>query len=177
MEIVWVVIVLVFLFVFIYISFRNRLINLKNKIEYANGSVDAMLRQRYDLIPNLVTIVKEYMKYEKKLMEKLTELRSQSQNPSLSEKQKIDLNNHIDRSFNTFNLTVENYPQLKANEQFLKLQATLNECEGQLAAARRTYNAAVMHYNNAIEIFPSNIIASQMGYKTKNMFLADLNRN
>ncbi|NDW18593.1 LemA family protein [Dysgonomonas sp. 216] len=172
MEITLIAIAVVIIIVVIIISIRNRLIGLKNKVDYANGSVDAMFKQRYDLIPNLVASVKQYMQHESSLLEKLIELRSQAQKPSLTSEQKIDINTQIDQALKSFNLTVENYPNLKANEQFSRLQASLNECEGQLAAARRTYNATVMDYNNAVEMFPTSIFASSMGYKTKPMITA-----
>ena len=163
-----IVVVLILLFISIY----NRLIGLKNKVEYANGAVDAMFKQRYDLIPNLVASVKEYMQHEKGLLENLTALRAQSQSPNPTEAGRNDLNKQIDQAIRTFNVAVENYPDLKASEQFTMLQASLNECEGQLAAARRTYNAAVMDYNNGIEMFPTNIVAAMMSYQRKTMIEA-----
>ena len=172
MEILIIIAVLIILLVIIIISIRNRLIGLKNKVEYANGAVDAMFKQRYDLIPNLVATVKQYMQHESGLLERLVQLRTQAQNPNLTGQQKEDLNVQIDKAIKSFNITVENYPNLKASEQFSRLQASLNECEGQLAAARRTYNAAVMNFNNAVEMFPTSIFASQMGYKTKSMITA-----
>lgn len=162
----------IILVLIIIVSIYNRLIGLKNKVEYANGAVDAMFKQRYDLIPNLVATVKQYMQHESALLEKLVQLRSQSQTPNLSGQEKEALNEQIDKTIKSFNVTVENYPNLKASEQFTMLQASLNECEGQLAAARRTYNAAVMNYNNAIEMFPSSIFASMMKYQRKEMIKA-----
>jgi len=172
MEIAITIAVVVFIFLIIYISMRNRLIGLKNKVEYANGAVDAMFKQRYDLIPNLVAAVKQYMQHESGLLEKLVTLRSQAQTPNMSDNQKNELNTQIDQAVKSFNITVENYPQLKASDQFTKLQASLNECEGQLSAARRTYNAAVMNFNNTVEMFPTSLVASMMGYKRKDMITA-----
>ncbi len=169
MEIIIGVIVLLLIVVII---IYNRLIGLKNKVEYANGAVDAMFKQRYDLIPNLVATVKQYMQHERGLLEDLVRLRTQSQNSDLSVQEKSKLNEQLDKAFRSFSITVENYPNLKASEQFTMLQASLNECEGQLAAARRTYNAAVMSYNNAIEMFPSSIFASLMNYQRKEMIKA-----
>ena len=158
--------------IIVIIGIYNRLVGLKNRVEYANGSVDAMFKQRYDLIPNLVAAVKQYMQHEKGLLETLTGLRSKSQNPDLTEAERNTLNSEIDKALNSFNVTVENYPDLKADQQFSMLQASLNECEGQIAAARRTYNATVMNYNNGLEMFPTNIVASMMGYKQKMMIEA-----
>lgn len=172
MEILLISVGIIVVLIFIIVSIYNRLIGLKNKVDYANGAVDAMFKQRYDLIPNLVTAVKQYMQHESNLLAQLVSLRSQSQSPDLSLQDKERLNEQLDKALKSFNITVENYPNLKASEQFRMLQASLNECEGQLAAARRTYNAAVMNYNNAIEMFPTNIFASMMGYKMKEMIKA-----
>jgi len=172
MEILIFGVVLVVVLIIIIISIRNRLIGLKNKVDYANGAVDAMFKQRYDLIPNLVATVKQYMQHESGLLERLVQLRSQAQRPNLTDQQKNDLNTQIDSAIKSFNITVENYPNLKASEQFSRLQASLNECEAQLAAARRTYNAAVMNFNNAVEMFPTSVFARQMGYQTKQMITA-----
>lgn len=165
-------IVCILILIVIIISIRNGLIAKKNKVEYANGAVDAMYKQRYDLIPNLVASVKQYMQHESGVLERLVQLRSQAQQPNMSDGERNALNKELDQAFKSFNITVENYPNLKASEQFTKLQASLNECEGQLAAARRTYNAAVMDYNNAIEMFPSSIFASQMKYTRKEMIVS-----
>lgn len=172
MELIIGVAGVIVLLLLIYISMRNRLIGLKNKVNYANGAVDAMFKQRYDLIPNLVAAVKQYMKHESGLLEKLVQLRNQTQSPNMDEHSRNEVNSQLDQVIKAFNITVENYPDLKASEQFSKLQASLNECEGQLAAARRTYNAAVMSYNNAVEMFPTSMVASQMGYTTKEMIKA-----
>lgn len=172
MQILIIILAVIAVVAIIIVSIYNRLIGLKNKVEYANGAVDAMFKQRYDLIPNLVSTVKQYMEHEKGLLEKLVELRSQSQRSDLTDNEKAALDQQFDKAMKSFNITVENYPNLKASEQFMMLQSSLNECEGQLAAARRTYNAAVMNYNNAIEMFPSNIFASRMNYQRKEMIKA-----
>jgi len=172
MGIAIIILTAIFVVVIAVVSIYNRLIGLKNKVEYANGAVDAMFKQRYDLIPNLVAAVKQYMQHEGTLLERLVSLRTESQKPNLSNEEKGKLNEQLDTAIKSFNIAVENYPNLKASEQFTMLQASLNECEGQLAAARRTYNAAVMDYNNAIEMFPTNIFASMMNYQRKEMIKA-----
>jgi LemA protein len=154
----------------VYISIYNGLVSRKNQVEYADGAVNVMFKNRYDLIPNLVSTVKQYMQHERGLLEKLTELRSGVADKShLDVKQMNEWEQQYRQVMKSFNVTVENYPDLKAGEQFSRLQASLNECEAQLAAARRTYNAAVMDYNNALEMFPSNIVASMMNYRRKDM--------
>lgn len=164
-----IIFILLILSIFIVISLKNRLIALKNKVDYANGAINTMCKQRYDLIPNLVASVKQYMQHEKQLLENLVRLRSSTQNNALDETQRDHINNELDQAIKSFNITVENYPDLKANEQFSKLQASLYECEAQLAATRRTYNATVMDYNNAVEMFPTSYFAKRMNYQPKSM--------
>jgi len=163
-------------FVAIVIFLYNFLVARKNQVENIFASVDALLKKRYDLIPNLVASVKEYMKHEKDVLEKLTNLRSRALNPNISDEEKIELNQNISRLLGNIMVAVENYPQLKANENILHLQHTLNEIEEQISAARRAYNQAVTDYNNAIEMFPTNIIASYLGYKRKKVFEIDENQ-
>jgi LemA protein len=161
------------LLIIVYISIYNGLVSRKNQVAYADGAVNVMFKNRYDLIPNLVATVKQYMQHEKGLLEKLTELRSGAADKShWDPKQMNEWEQQYRQAIKSFNITVENYPDLKAGEQFSRLQASLNECEAQLAAARRTYNAAVMDYNNALEMFPSNIVASMMNYRRKDMIEA-----
>jgi LemA protein len=148
----------------------NGLIRRKNDVENAFGSVDVMLKKRHDLIPNLVETVKTYMKHEKSLLNELTELRTRAQNSDLPEDERVDLENRITKGISGIMVAVENYPDLKANQNFLQLQGAWNEAEEQISAARRTFNAAVTAYNNAVETFPSNLMADIMGYKRRKVF-------
>jgi LemA protein len=154
-----------------FIGIYNGLVAKKNQVEYADGAINTMFKNRFDLIPNLVEMVKQYMQHEKGLLEKLTELRS-GKTGNWDAEQMNDWEQKFGQTMKSFNVSVENYPDLKADAQFSKLQDSLNECEAQLAAARRTYNAAVMDYNNGLEQFPSNIVAGMMGYKRKTMIEA-----
>jgi LemA protein len=159
--------------IIVYIFIYNSLVSHKNQVEYANGAVNVMFKNRYDLIPNLVATVKQYMQHERGLLEKLTELRTGVPDRSnMDIRQMNEWEHQYGQAMKAFHVTVENYPDLKAGEQFSRLQASLNECEAQLAAARRTYNAAVMDYNNALEMFPSNMVASMMKYQRKEMIEA-----
>ncbi|MDR0385825.1 MAG: LemA family protein [Prevotellaceae bacterium] len=167
-----ILLVTVGILVIVYIFIYNGLVSRKNQVEYADGAVNTMFKNRYDLIPNLVATVKQYMQHEKGLLEQLTRLRSGFAGKHLDTEQINEWEQQYGKAIKAFNLTVESYPDLKAGEQFSRLQASLNECEAQLAAARRTYNAAVMEYNNALEMFPSNIVASMMHYKRKKMIEA-----
>lgn len=139
-------------------------------MENAFASVDVMLKKRDDLIPNLVETVKSYMKHEKSLLTELTELRAQAISGNISDDERIALENKITKGISGLMVAVENYPDLKASQNFLQLQAAWNEAEEQISAARRSFNAAVTSFNNKVETFPSNIMAGIMGYKRKQVF-------
>ncbi|MDM7461401.1 MAG: LemA family protein [bacterium] len=157
----------------LYAVLYNSLIAKKNQVEYAYSGVDVQLKKRHDLIPNLVASVKQYMEHERGLLERITELRSRAMNPDLPEGERMQVEAALSGALRNLMVAVENYPQLRANENFMHLQASLNEVEEQIAAARRTYNAAVTDYNNAIEMFPTNLIASTMGLKRRAVFEAE----
>ncbi len=168
---VWILaaVVVVFLIaVFIY----NNLISCKNRVSDAFSSIDVMLTKRYDLIPNLVEAVRNYMQHEKSVLNTLTELRAQATSRQLSNDEKVAINNKISQALNGLMVAVENYPNLKASDNFLMLQRSLNEVEEQLSASRRSFNAAVTAYNNAIEMFPSNFFASALNFGRKEWFEA-----
>lgn len=148
----------------------NSLIGRKNKVEYAFSSTDAMLKKRHDLIPNLVESVKQYMNFEKNLLTDVTKLRSSVMDDKLTDQQRFDIENKISGVLGKLKVAVENYPELKANQNFLQLQASLNEIEEQISAARRAFNASVMDYNNAVEKFPSNIFAGMFGFRRRASF-------
>ncbi|MCC5922009.1 MAG: LemA family protein [Cyclobacteriaceae bacterium] len=151
----------------------NQLVSLRNQIENTFASIDTMLQKRFDLIPQIVNTVKGYMQHEALLLQKLTELRSQSKESHLSDNQKINLSNELTLGLNQLFVRVEAYPDLKAGENFLHLQRTINEVEEQLSAARRTYNMAVTIFNTKIQSFPVNLIASAMGFKARTLFQLD----
>jgi len=155
----------------IFISMYNGLIRRRNEVDNAFGGMDVQLKKRYDLIPNLVASVKEYAKHEKELLNKITELRASALKPDLSVNEKISLDNQISGAIKSMLISVENYPELKANENFIFLQRSLNEVESQISAARRTFNAVVTDYNNGIQVFPNSIIAGMMGMKRKEVFV------
>lgn len=148
----------------------NSLVAKKNQVTNVFASIDALLKKRYDLIPNLVATVKNYMQHEQGTLTKITELRAKAISGMTSDDEKVELDNRISKMLGGVMVAVENYPQLKANENFMQLQRSLNEIEEQISAARRAYNAAVTDYNNAIEMVPTNIVASIMQYKRKQVF-------
>ena len=164
MNVIIIVIAIVVLYIFItYNSFVSR----KNKIKQAISGIDVYLTQRFDLIPNLVECVKGYMTYEKETLTEITKMRqSYLQTSNLQEGEK--LNNEC----NKIMAVAENYPELKASEQFLNLQKNLTKMESQLQAARRIYNSEVNVYNNKIQMFPNVIIANMFGFKEETFFQA-----
>ena len=167
-----VLLVLAVVVALILFAMYNSLVGKKNQVENAFSTIDVMLKKRYDLIPNLVSTVKTYMNYEGSTLEKITELRAKAMSGGISSDEKVSLDNEIRKVMGNIMVSVENYPELKANENFMHLQRTLNETEEQISAARRTFNASVVDYNNAVEMFPTNIMAGMMGYKRKNVFEA-----
>ena len=162
--------IIICLILLIFIVMYNSLIRKKNSIDNTLGSMDAMLKKRYDLIPNLVETVKQYMKYEEKVQVEITELRSKAVSPETSNDQRVEIDNKLSKIMSGMMVSVENYPDLKANQNFLNLEASWNEIEEQISAARRTFNAVVTDYNNGVEMFPSNIIAYLMGLKPRKVF-------
>lgn len=163
-----IVIVVALLFV---IGIYNGLVTRRNQVENAFAGIDVQLKKRYDLIPNLVEAVKGYMQHEKEVLARVIELRNKSYS-TLTDEEKNDLDNGMQTIANGLRVTVEKYPDLKASENVMMLQRSLNETEEQLAAARRSYNAAVLEYNNSLQTFPSNIFANMFGFTRRNFFEA-----
>lgn len=148
----------------------NSLIRKRNQVENVFASLDALLKKRYDLIPNLVSTVQNYMQHEKETLTKITELRTKAISGNITASESVELNNQISNIMRAIQIQVENYPDLKANTNFLQLQAALNEVEEQISAGRRAYNAVTTDYNTAIEVFPSNLLASMMNFKRRPLF-------
>ncbi len=158
--------------VFIFFILYNSMVGKKNQVEQAFATIDVMLKKRYDLIPNLVNTVKTYMKHEASTLENITKWRAQAMSGNVSPDEAVGLNNMIGKALGGIMVAVENYPDLKANQNFMDLQRSLNEIEEQLSAARRAFNASVTDFNNAVEMFPTNIIANMMGYRRRQLFEA-----
>ena len=152
------------------ISIYNGLIRRRNEVDNAFGGMDVQLKKRYDLIPNVVASVKQYMQHEKETLEKITAMRVKAIDGDLNNDEKVALDNQISALMHGINVAVENYPDLKANENFIQLQRSLNEVESQISASRRTYNAVVTDYNNGIETFPQNLFAGMMNMIKKEVF-------
>ena len=145
-------------------------VNKKNQVDNSFGGMDAQLKKRYDLIPNLVSTVQSYMKHEAETLTQITELRAKAVSGDISDDEKIDLDNMITSKLGGIMVAVENYPDLKASENFNQLQRSLNEVEEQISASRRAYNATVTSYNNGVEMFPTNIMAGMMNMQIKKVF-------
>jgi LemA protein len=155
--------------VFYVVSIFNGLITLKNNIEKAWANIDVMLKQRSDMIPALVEMVRSYAKYEKGVMENITKIRSQlasAQTPS----QKALANEQISSILRSLMVTVENYPNLKASENFLELQKALTAIENQIADRREFYNDSVLLYNTKIKMIPDMVFATLFGFREKEYF-------
>lgn len=148
----------------------NSMVGRKNRVNFAFAGMDAMLKKRFDLIPNLISTVERYMQHERTVLDELTRLRAQAVAGGGRTDDLVQLDNQLSSSLRTVFAMAENYPQLQASENFLQLQGALNETEEQIAASRRAYNAAVTDYNNGCEMFPLNIAAGMMGYKPKTWF-------
>jgi LemA protein len=157
--------VVVALFVgFWLVSVFNQLVRLRNGAKNALAGVDVQLKQRCGLVPSVVAAVKGYMKHEQKVLEELTALRGQALAPGVGQRRRFELDAHMSGLLQRLMVQVENYPDLKASQNVEQLQRTLNELEAQIAAARRTYNACVTDLNNAVEVFPANLVAPAMGF-------------
>ena len=164
------IVLIISIIIIVFAGIYNSLTRKKNAIDNAYSSMDVMLKKRYDLIPQLVDTVKGYMQHEKDALIQLTQLRQRVISTEVNINEKVELDNKINTGLQNIVAGFENYPALKASENFLQLQGAINESEEQLAASRRFYNAAVNDYHNGIEMFPSSWIASMMGLKHKTFF-------
>lgn len=153
----------------IIISIYNSLVGKRNQAENAFATIDVMLKKRYDLIPNLVTIAKQYAEHEKEVFTKVAQIRNRNYK-EMTDDEKMELDKTFNQAGERLLILAESYPDLKASENFLQLQRALNETEEQLAAARRTFNAAVTDYNNKVESFPSNLLAGLFKFKRKEVY-------
>lgn len=147
----------------------NSLVRRRFRVREAWSDIDVQLKRRHDLIPNLVETVKGYMTHERGVFEKVTEARTRAM-VSRSKDEKLKNENALSDTLKTLFAVAENYPQLKANENFLDLQRELTDTEDKIQAARRFYNGNVMDYNTAISIFPTNLMAGMMSFQKEEFF-------
>lgn len=153
------------------VQIYNSLVAKKNQVKKSFSSVDVLLKKRWDLIPNLVAVVKNHMEFEQQTLAEITRLRSRAMSGDITSEQRLNTENQITRTMGNIMALIENYPELKSNEHVTQLLESLNETEEQISAARRFYNTAVTDYNNAIEMFPSNLVAGYMKYAAKELFV------
>lgn len=165
----WIILIIIVAVILWIVAVYNGLVTLKNRTDEAWSDIDVQLKRRYDLIPNLVNTVKGYATHERELFEKVTQARAQAmgaQNPE----QKSQAENMLSGTLKSLFAVAENYPQLKANENFLELQRELADTENKIQAARRFYNGNVRDFNIKIETFPDVLIAKQLGYIKREFF-------
>lgn len=153
-------------------SLYNRLVRLRNGVENALGSVDVQLKLRCDLIPKVVDAMHAYMGHEKDTLSQLTTLREQAQVPGTPADRRMALDRQMSGVLHGLIVRAEAYPELKASESVTLLQRSLNEVESQIAAARRTFNAAATAFNTATEVFPANLLAGPLGFPRRSLFEA-----
>lgn len=158
------------------IAVYNGLIRSKNRVDEAFSDIDVQLKRRYDLIPNLVETVKGYMTHERETLVKLTEARTAAMathdNPNATLQQKEQAENMLSGTLKTLFAVTENYPELKASQNFLQLQDEISDTENKIQASRRFYNGNVRDFNTKIEVFPTNMIAGSLGFKKYEFFQA-----
>ena len=164
-----IIIAIIAAVIFSVIGIYNNLVKLRNNRENAFADIDVQLKQRYDLVPQLVATVKGYASHEKELLESITVARSAAANAaSIDEKIKAD--QQLTSALAGLKVQVEAYPDLKANQNFLQLQGELSDIENKLAAVRRYFNSATRELNNAVQTFPGNIFAGMFGFKKEAMY-------
>ena len=172
------ILIITLLVLFVLIACYNMyasLIRKKNKVQEAMSGIDVQLNKRYSLIPNILTIAKRFMEHEVELFTGITELRSRAASLKATDdtiQEKIKLDNAISSKMSQLLVNVENYPQLKSDQTMVQTMQTYSEVEEHIAAARRFYNSAVNDLNNAVQIFPSSLVAAMIGIKSYPFFEA-----
>ncbi len=172
MNIFYIILIIVLIILVVLFVMYNNFIKLNNKVKEAFATMDVYLKKRWDLIPNLVEIVKGYAKFEKETLTDIINLRSGNYD-TLNDNEKINTNEKITESIRKIMILSENYPELKASANFQDLSHNLSKVEEDIANARKYYNGVVRIYNTKIEIFPNNILAKIFGFKSRNMFQAE----
>ena len=165
-----VVVIIVIICIYFFIAYNN-LVKAKNLVKEAFSTMDVYLKKRWDLIPNLIEVVKSYAKHEKEIFEEVTSLRTNNYN-NISIDKKIEVNETLTKDLSKIMAVSENYPELKSNQNFINLSKELSKIEDEIANSRKYYNGTVRLYNNKIQMFPSNIVAKIFGFNSENMFEA-----
>jgi LemA protein len=166
---VWIVVAIVVLLLLVVVLLYNRLVRLRNRVENAWAQVEVQLRRRYDLIPNLVETVKGYASHERATFEEVTKARTAAQEARTVAEQ-AQAENLLTQAIGRLFAVAEDYPELRATENFQQLQAQLEETEGRIAVSRQVYNDAVLTYDTALETVPTNIVGNAFSFEEKQYF-------
>ena len=168
----YILLIIIAVVVLAFIGIYNTLVHSRNRVDEAWSDIEVQLKRRYDLIPNLVNTVKGYAKHEDSVFTKVTDARAAAMsapNPG----QKLAAENQLSQTIRSLFAVAENYPELKANQNFLSLQSDLTDTEDKIQAARRFYNGMVRDYNTKLQTFPTNLFASMLGFTAKTFFDID----
>ena len=166
---VWIILAIIAVIIIAIIAMYNSLVQARIKVDNAWSQIDVQLQRRFDLIPNFVETVKGYMTHENETFEKIAQLRTSWANTeSISEKANLD--NELSTALKTIMAVSENYPDLKANQNFSELSEELRNTENKISFSRQFYNDTVTMYNTKLEVFPSNIIAGMFNFKSRDLF-------
>ncbi len=163
--------VIALLVIYVLVTY-NGFVRIKNRVEEAFSTMDVYLKKRWDLIPNIVETVKGYAKHEKSTLSEVIKLRNGAYD-DMSSDEKIKANQELSKGITKIMALAEQYPDLKANENFKDLSAQLTKIEDEIANSRKYYNGTVREFNDKVQMFPSNVVAMIFGYKTKTMFEAN----
>ena len=168
----WIILIIVAIIIFWFIGSYNGLVTLRQRVKNAWSQIDVQLQRRFDLIPNLVETVKGYTSHEESVLTKVTELRTSWAKASTVH-EKSELANELSNTLKTIMAVSENYPDLKANQNFSELQEELQNTENKISYSRQFYNDTVTKYNTKLEVFPDNLIASMFHFTAEELFAVD----
>ena len=168
----WIALIIILVIIAFIIATYNSLVTARQKVKNAWSQIDVQLQRRFDLIPNFVETVKGYMEHEKETFEKIASLRTSWANAGTVD-EKAELNNQLSGALKTIMAVSENYPDLKANQNFLDLQEELRNTENKISFSRQFYNDSVTMYNTKLEVFPSNLIAGWFKFTAEPLFAAE----
>ena len=171
--ITWVILAIIVIIAIWLVIAYNGLISTRNRAQEAMSDIDVQLKRRYDLIPNLVSTVQGYAAHEKTVFEDVTKARAAAMGAT-GTANKADAENQLSQTLKSLFAIAENYPDLKANQNFLSLQNELTDTEDKIQAARRFYNGMVRDFNTKIQVFPTNMFANMMGFTKMDFFGGDL---
>lgn len=168
----WTILIIIAVLAVWLVGVYNSLIRSRNRVDEAWSDIEVQLKRRYDLIPNLVNTVKGYAKHEDAVFTKVTDARTRAMGAT-DPKTRLEAENALSGTLKSLFAVAENYPQLKANENFMKLQGDLTDTEDKIQASRRFYNGNVRDFNTKLQVFPTNMIAGMFGFKSREFFDID----